>query len=74
MPYIICRVHAWGNDIKEAFVNCAHAMVNYMYEREAVDNLMDKEIEVEGTVVFDMYMINLILILICLSLYPYSYT
>ena len=42
------RVHSWGNDLKEAFVNSAHAMVNYMYERNSVESALEKEIEVEG--------------------------
>lgn len=42
-----------------------------MYERESVDNLMEKEIEVEGTVVFDVNTISLFLIF--LSLYSYTF-
>lgn len=44
----VARVHAWGDDLKDAFVNTAHAMVNYMYERDSVQELIEKEIEVEG--------------------------
>lgn len=34
---LFCRLHAWGDDLKEAFEQCGIAMFGYMTELETVD-------------------------------------
>ena len=46
----ICRLHAWGDDLKEAFAQCAMAMYGYMTEIDSVEELDEQTIEVSGKV------------------------
>jgi hypothetical protein len=34
--------------LEAAFVQTAHAMIDYMYKREAVEEIFSKELEVKG--------------------------
>ena len=61
---MILRVHSWGNNLAEAFINSAHAMVNYMYERGSVEETERREIKVEGIDCF---------VLFCIVLYCFDY-
>lgn len=42
------RIHAWGENVIEAFEQCANAMFGYMTEIEYVEMLDTQDIESEG--------------------------
>lgn len=42
------QLHAWGDDLKEAFEQCVMAMFGYMTEIEYVEMLNTESIEAEG--------------------------
>jgi len=42
------QIHAWGENLSEAFEQCAMAMFAYMTDIERVDNFGSEEIEAQG--------------------------
>ena len=48
IDYYFCRLHAWGDNMSEAFAQCAMAMYGYMTEIESVEELTDLTIEASG--------------------------
>lgn len=42
------RLHGWGDDLKEAYEQCAMAMFAYMTEIESVDLVEAHQIEAQG--------------------------
>ncbi|XP_067929099.1 protein archease-like [Watersipora subatra] len=42
------QLHAWGDDMKEAFAQCAMSMYGYMTEIDSVNELTEQPIEVSG--------------------------